>query len=237
LLCCAAALVGLVTVGPVLVGSLGLLGIVLSEVILVGLPTLAFAQLRQVPMPLHSRGVIGGVLAGAGGFWLVALLEVALDRILPVPEAVKDSMRRLVVPGSGPRLLLWDVLGLAIAPAVCEEALFRGLVLPSLRTRFSVISSVVLTALLFGAFHLSIYRFVPTALLGVVLGLLRVWSGSLLSPIAFHVANNTLVIVMVRLGRDEPPLPTTVVGLAGFLVAVASLTVGVTVVCRKRLPT
>ena len=113
------------------------------------------------------------------------LKRAAVRKLSPLSFA-KESLRRMVVPGSGPRLMLWDILALAIAPAVCEEALFRGLVLPSLRTRLGVISSVLLTALLFAAFHLSIYRFIPTAILGVVLGFLRVWSGSLLSPIAFH---------------------------------------------------
>jgi membrane protease YdiL (CAAX protease family) len=129
---------------------------------------------------------------------------------------------------------LWlDVVALALAPALCEEALFRGLALPSLATRLGGRAAIVVTALLFAAFHLSLYRFVPTALLGILLGALRWRSGSLWPAVAFHAANNALVLTLVRSGRDNPPLPTSVVGLAGLAAAVVALTVGVALVVRS----
>ena len=162
LLCVLAALTGLIAMGPLLVDRLGLLGITLSELGFVALPTVGFLQSRGLP-PVASLGlsrarlgaVAGGILCGAGGFWLVALLEATvLERLLPVPEAVKESLRRLVVPGSGPRLLFLDVVALALTPALCEEALFRGLALPSLRPRLGTAGAVAVTALLFAGFHL-----------------------------------------------------------------------------------
>jgi membrane protease YdiL (CAAX protease family) len=244
LLCVLAALTGLIAMGPLLVDRLGLLGITLSEVGFVALPTVGFLQSRGIP-PLASLGltrarlgsVAGGILCGAGGFWLVALLEsTVLERLMPVPEPIKESLRRLVVPGAGPRLLLLDVLALALAPALCEEALFRGLALPSLRPRLGAAGAVAVTALLFAGFHLSIYRFIPTAILGALLGAVRLGAGSLWPAIFAHATNNLLVLLLVRAGLDAPPTPNSVAGLAGLVTAVVALTVGLALVGRSQQP-
>jgi sodium transport system permease protein len=240
LLCVLAALLGLLAIGPLLVDRLGLLGIAVSEVGLVGLPTVAFLQARGLPVAaalgldrVQARTLCGAIFAGAGAFWIVALLEsVVLERVLPVPPSLRESLRRMVVPGAGPRLLAADVLALALAPALCEEALFRGLLLPALLPRGRAVA-IGVTALTFASFHFSIYRFLPTALLGVVLGLVRVASGSLWPAIAFHAVNNVLVIAMVRLGRDAPPLPPRPLGTLGLGAAVITLAIGWTLVSPR----
>jgi sodium transport system permease protein len=237
LLCVAASLIGLMTLGPILVQHLGLGGIVLSELILLALPTVGFLQARGLPVAsalglsrFSLSTVMGGALAGFGAFWLVALLEVLLEKILPVPPQLEESLRQLV---NGPAPLVVDVLALAVMPALCEEGLFRGLVQPSLARRLGARAAIVTTALLFAGFHLSIYRFLPTALLGMFLGYLRQRTGSLWPPVAFHAVNNALVLTLVRSGRDNPPQPTTVVGLAGLAAAVIALTGGIALVARS----
>jgi sodium transport system permease protein len=237
LLCVAASLIGLMTLGPILVQHLGLVGIVLSELILLLLPTIGFLQARGLPVAfslglstINLSALVGGALAGAGAFWLVALLEVLLERILPVPPQLEESLRHLV---NGPSSVIWGVLALAVTPALCEEGLFRGLVQPSLTQRVGARAAIVATALLFAAFHLSIYRFLPTALLGLLLGFLRQRTGSLWPAVAFHTVNNALVLTLVRMGRDNPPQPTNVVGLAGLGGAVIALTGGIALVARS----
>jgi sodium transport system permease protein len=48
----------------------------------------------------------------------------------------------------------------------------------------------------FGLFHGSVYRFLPTALLGLVLGELRRRSGSILPGVVAHAMTNTTLIVI-----------------------------------------
>ena len=50
---------------------------------------------------------------------------------------------------------------MAVTPAVCEEALFRGPILRGLRTRLSPVGAAVVTGLLFGLFHGDVWRFLP----------------------------------------------------------------------------
>jgi sodium transport system permease protein len=231
LLCVCASLVGLLTVGDVLVARLGLLGVLASELALVGLPTVAWLEARGLPVPAalglgrpSPRQLVGGALAGLGAFHLVALGESLLERVLPTPPAVREALRHLVAPGGGLTLAL-ELIALAVAPAVCEEALFRGAVLPSL-ARFGRGVAVSGSALLFAGFHLSVYRFVPTALLGAVLGVVRLVSGSLWPAIVFHAVNNAAVIALVRLDRDTPPGPSTPLGALLLFGAALAFTVG-----------
>lgn len=45
---------------------------------------------------------------------------------------------------------------IALAPAVCEEMLFRGLILHALKARYRAVSAIVITAVLAGAREASI---------------------------------------------------------------------------------
>lgn len=58
----------------------------------------------------------------------------------------------------------------SISPAICEEAVFRGVVMHSFDNGKNKWIAIVVTGLIFGAFHGNIWRFVPTALLGIMLG-------------------------------------------------------------------
>jgi sodium transport system permease protein len=159
--------------------------------------------------------VVGAVLAGASGWYLVAtLVEPLMEHALPVPRELVEQLGRLV----GTRPLWVELLVMAVTPAVCEEVLFRGALQRSLAPRLGSARAVVLTAVAFGLFHLSIYRFVPTTLLGVVLGVIAQRSRSLWPAIVFHATSNAAIVVLARFVQSER-MPAD-----GRLVVVAALT-------------
>jgi len=228
----AMSLVALLTVGPLLQARLGLLGVLVAEAALVFLPAWLWAAHRGVSLAAsrpRALAVAGGVLAGLGACWLMALVEEnVLERLLPTPHDVRAQLEHLIKPATGLRPWLADLLALAIAPAVAEETMFRGAVLAA----FSPLVTkrrwpgIVVAALLFAGFHASPYRFVAPALLGVALGAVRVASSSLWPAIGFHVANNVAVIALVRAGKEHPMDPRTPVGAALAVAAVAALLAG-----------
>ena len=61
--------------------------------------------------------------------------------------------------------------------------------------------------LAFGAYHLTPAKILPTAFLGLGFGLPRLFIPSLWPSIAAHLCNNALVIILVRRGLDDAPLP------------------------------
>jgi membrane protease YdiL (CAAX protease family) len=226
----AMSLVALLTVGAVLQSSLGLLGVLVAELGIVFLPAWLWAGYRGVSLGLErprALAVAGGVLAGLGAFFVVALVEQhVLERWMPTPPEVRASLERLLRPQSGLRPWAADVLALAVAPAVAEEALFRGAVLGAFASPRRRWPAVLVAALLFAGFHASPYRFVPPLLLGVALGAARVASASLWPPIAFHVTNNVVVIALTRAGRDHVPDPRTPVGAGLSVAALGAIAVG-----------
>ncbi len=123
----------------------------------------------------------------------------------PATDPIQEVFQRLLSDEVSPVLLL---LVVAISPAICEEVLFRGLLLRAFLRSMRPRVAVLVTALLFGAFHLSLARIVPTAALGVLLGLLAVRSGSLWPGVVFHALHNGLSLLIARSGRDVPGITT-----------------------------
>ena len=78
-----------------------------------------------------------------------------------------------------------------------EEILFRGAILRTMQdSRLGTHATVWIVAIVFSAFHLQFYGFFPRMILGLWLGYLMVWTGSLWVPIIAHTLNNSTVVVL-----------------------------------------
>ncbi len=100
--------------------------------------------------------------------------------------------------------LLLNIFMIAILPAFAEEILFRG-VLARLFNNWTknVHLAVFLSSFIFAAIHLQFYGFLPRFLLGMALGYMFFWSGSLWLPIVAHFANNFLSVIIEFLFRTR----------------------------------
>jgi uncharacterized protein len=91
------------------------------------------------------------------------------------------------------------VAGLA---AVGEELIFRGILVRLFREwTGNVHLSVIIPAILFSALHLQFYGFFGRLLLGIMLGYLFVWSGSLWVPVTVHFLNNAMAVIVSFLNQ------------------------------------
>ncbi len=91
--------------------------------------------------------------------------------------------------------LLFNIFMIALIPAIGEEFLFRGIVLRLFRQWSKNIHvAVLVSAVLFSAMHLQFYGFLPRLFLGVLLGYVFVWSGSIWLPVFLHFLNNTIAV-------------------------------------------
>lgn len=91
-------------------------------------------------------------------------------------------------------------LVIAILPAVGEELIFRGI----LQNKFHVYLknihlAIWLSALLFSAFHIQFFGFIPRLFLGGLFGYMYAWSRNLWFPIIGHFINNGFTIIMLYL--------------------------------------
>jgi sodium transport system permease protein len=143
------------------------------------------------------------LLQGAGAV-VMALSMLALvmgfsavhDQFLPIPDAMKEGFGTFLSGTDSWSGLAAVLLAMALSPAICEEALFRGALLSGLRQRMRPLTAVLAVAVLFGVFHLSIYRFAPTALLGLAITY-AVWrTNSIWIGVIIHFINNSLAILL-----------------------------------------
>jgi membrane protease YdiL (CAAX protease family) len=101
------------------------------------------------------------------------------------------------------------VAGLA---AIGEELIFRGILVKLFREwTHNIHLAVIIPAFLFSALHLQFYGFFGRLILGLVLGYLFVWSGSLWVPILVHFLNNAMAVLlsfMIRRGLSDTDVET-----------------------------
>jgi membrane protease YdiL (CAAX protease family) len=158
------------------------------------------------------------VLIGLSAWLVVGLVA---EWILPAPKEVVEGLRHAIAPTDGGRGTLLTLFLMALTPAICEEALFRGPILRGLRTRLSPAGAAILTGLLFGIYHLDPWRLLPTAILGVALSGIALASSSIIPAMVAHFVNNACLILLARLHADDTDgLPTTTKVLLGTLGAI-----------------
>jgi sodium transport system permease protein len=182
-------------------------GLLISEWVGLGGLTWLYARGRGQPLAQvivwrrpPAAATAGAILIGLSA-WLV--IGLVAEAILPAPKELVESLRRAIVPPHGDRGLAATLFLMALTPAICEEALFRGPILRGLRGRFSPAVAAILTGLLFGIFHLDAWRLLPTALLGVTLSGIALASESIVPAMVTHFVNNASLIILARLHADD----------------------------------
>ena len=103
----------------------------------------------------------------------------------------------LIKINSFPRYMLSMII-IALLPAVFEEVCFRG-GLQNILTRWlkSPWVAIIITSIVFSAVHFSYYGFFVRAALGVALGLVFYYSGSIWLSILFHFLYNGVQVTVL----------------------------------------
>jgi uncharacterized protein len=97
---------------------------------------------------------------------------------------------------------LFNLVMIALLPAIGEEFMFRGLLQRLLREWLGNIHiAIFISAFLFSAMHMQFYGFFPRMLLGIMFGYLFYWSGSLWVPVCAHFINNGSAVIFSYLGQ------------------------------------
>jgi sodium transport system permease protein len=143
------------------------------------------------------------------------------NQFFPMPQKALEALEKLM---RATREYPFPVVLLlvAILPAICEELSFRGFVLAGLLKRTKPLAAMIATAAFFAAFHLSLYRFVPTFLIGLAASFLVWRSRSIFAGMLLHFLNNGSVAFLnnypqydlVGLERLQPSAPMFFGGMA-----------------------
>ncbi|MFH1004686.1 MAG: CPBP family intramembrane glutamic endopeptidase [Bacteroidota bacterium] len=121
----------------------------------------------------------------------------SVERWMKSSEDVAKKLTEAFLQMNGIGDLCANLFIVALLAAVGEELFFRG-AMQNLFVEWTkkVHLSVWITAILFSALHVQFYGFIPRMILGVVLGYIYVWSGSLWLSMLFHFLNNGMAVVI-----------------------------------------
>jgi hypothetical protein len=136
--------------------------------------------------------------AGLGLFLVASAMIEPLIRIVNQHQAVVDDLDR----ATGGKLAVFAIVASVVAP-VCEELLFRGLLLRALRRRMSPAAAVIVQALVFALAHPMLsptwgdFAVVPALfLLGAVSGIAATRKGDLSASIMMHIGFNLVTTLL-----------------------------------------
>jgi ABC-type Na+ efflux pump permease subunit/membrane protease YdiL (CAAX protease family) len=147
----------------------------------------------RAPKPAIWLGV---VLAVPGGLLSAYGLARLANLFVPVPEKMFEDFRESVMP---PGISLAQLLFfLAVMPGLFEEVAFRGLLLHGLRRKFHPAALALVVGLVFGLFHMALFRLAATAWLGVLLAAVTLLTGSLYPAMVWHCLSNAASILAAR---------------------------------------
>ncbi len=99
--------------------------------------------------------------------------------------------------------LLFNILVIAMIPAIGEEFIFRGIIQKQLQFTINPHAAIWLAAILFSAIHLQFEGFVARMILGALLGYLYYFSGSIWVAVFAHFVNNAVQVLVSYFWADE----------------------------------
>jgi sodium transport system permease protein len=182
----------------------------------------------------HPAAWVAVIIGAPAAFLLgIGVSELVNTWIFPVPERMLEAFGDVML---GQELPLWQlVVFLAVFPGVFEELAFRGVLVHGLRRTFRPWALALVVGLIFGLFHVSLFRIAPTAYLGVVLTVVVLLTGSIYPAMLWHALNNAVALVPARLGwvDAETGFPVWSYPLAGVALGAA---LGILWVTRRPYP-
>jgi len=120
----------------------------------------------------------------------------ALENSMKLAEERAAELTKLFLLTDSVGGLLFNLLLIAVIPAIGEEFFFRGVLQKHLTDITKNIHwGVIITALVFSAFHMQFYGFLPRFLLGLLFGYMLIWSGSMWLPVLAHFVNNGVAVI------------------------------------------
>ena len=171
---------------------LGMTGLFLTELIFLAVSLLVclifrqkFSEVFKISRP-KLRHVFGTLILWAGMILITSCIAVITMYLFPDFQQTAEGLTEFI--SQTPAIL--TVIIVAVMPAICEEALHRGVILHFFGKIKSTWLIVLIMGIIFGIFHLDPYRFLITALLGGAITYIAVKTHNILLCALFHFVNN-----------------------------------------------
>ena len=211
------------------------------------IPSLLFAYFSD-PRPINYLGIKKPVKPV---FWILAIVAMfvaipaveyigALNKKMSLGTETQKWMKNMeeeaakqiqfMLSKHTPKELMLNLIFISLFAGIGEEIFFRGVLQRLFIRAFkNPWMGIVLTAAIFSAFHFQFFGFFPRLLLGIVLGAIYWYSGSLWTAILAHFLYDGSIIVLAYLhpsivqNSDQSMISTSHLALLGFISVILTI--------------
>lgn len=119
-----------------------------------------------------------------------------MENWMRVQEETAEKLTLMLLAGEGFVTLILNLIVIAVAAGVTEEFLFRG-ALQRVIGKWTHNHHIIIwsAAIIFSAFHMQFFGFLPRMLLGAYFGYLLYWSRNIWVPVFAHFVNNAFAVI------------------------------------------
>ncbi|MCM1153811.1 MAG: ABC transporter permease [Roseburia sp.] len=219
----AVTIVLMLYVGSLLQVRFGLAGLFGTQMLLLLVPLFVVLYTKKDILLTYGfagtgvKSYIGSAVMAFGMVCLNLVISTGMVNLFPnSADSVTTTFEGLTTGGVGSAFLV-----IAVTPAICEEMLFRGMIFHSMKARYRITTSIVTVAVLFGLYHMSLVKFIPTGFLGLMFCYVVYKTGSIFPAMLMHFINNAVSVLLMyypeQIGRVMPVLVKETVSVSDIL--------------------
>lgn len=180
-----------------LVFRLGIWGTGLVQLIILAVPVFYawymkadFKKLFSLKSP-KIKHIFGGIFMWFGIWLLEQVVLVSLLEWFPGLMETSEALNSIIIDAG----FVSAFIVVGICPAIAEEFAFRGFLFGTLKDKWKPWLAIVVSAVLFGAYHMNLLQFIGGTMMGIGLAYVAYKSGSIWVGALMHFINNGLSVV------------------------------------------
>lgn len=174
-------------------------GLLITEYILILLPSILYIKIKGLSFKetLKLNRISPKQILYVLGITLFTYpIAIFFNLIVITVLSFFGELNQTMVPiADSPPLFLFSLFVIAITPAICEEVMFRGVIMNAYE-KISKRKAIIYSAILFGIFHINIQNLVGPVLLGLIFGITVYKTNSIYAAMIGHGLNNAIAITI-----------------------------------------
>ena len=196
-------LVLLIYVGSYVQLKFGMIGIVLTQIMILSFPILLayyiksdFKNVFSLRLP-RFRDLIGAFSLWIGSYLIVFVITSITLYYFPQNQEIVEKLNDALFMKDN---LFLNICLIALMPAICEEIFFRGFILTSFKyNKKSYVGAIIASGILFGIMHMDFIRIIPTSILGMAFAYAVCKTDSIFVSMFMHFLNNGFAVVVTHI--------------------------------------
>jgi len=181
----------------------------IDQYVFILLPVIIFTVINRLKIkevfrlnPINLTASVLTVIMAAAAWFVSVFATIIVYHIYTIVIGKPSNGIDDIIPAN----MYLGLFLIALTPAICEEALFRGIILKAYENRGTV-KAIVITAFLFAMIHFSIIRVVGPFIIAILAGYLVAKSNSIIPGILTHMTFNSISLLIFYGAKKIPQQP------------------------------